>query len=108
MKRFLIWISPVVGVIIGMAGILIFRNQSSAEAQFVEPAQQVQADSQRPADRGQKLDLEAFTWTTMEQVRPSHDRPSTELAPQIGAGTPAVDRTTESEMIVVPDVESLQ
>ena len=39
MKRFLLWASPVLGVVLGLAGIVVFRGQPPAEAMGLhEPA----------------------------------------------------------------------
>ncbi len=41
MKRFLVWASPVIGILLGMAGILIFRNQLPAGAYELRTPEQV-------------------------------------------------------------------
>lgn len=65
MRRLLIWMSPLVGVVLGMIGIMVFRQQMSAEATI--PVHRVRLIS--PAAESGGPALEAGVPETVKTVR---------------------------------------
>ncbi|MCG3180288.1 MAG: hypothetical protein BIFFINMI_02647 [Phycisphaerae bacterium] len=111
MKRLLIWASPVLGIIVGMAAILVLRHQSSADAEYVAPAAKVQLKdaktNKNSSDPAADLAPRPFVLPTVEDGLRAHaPGPLDRVDPAIDTRlVPGASVTTPDDLVVIPDLD---